>query len=321
MTLRIGTVGLGNLGFAMAANLIARGHEVIGFRRSAMDRFRAAGGIAGASARDVAERSDVVVTCLPSAEALADVYSGPAGITGAGCKGLVAVDLSTVPLEAKLRARADMEAAGMVMLDGTVSGNPHYMADRTAAIFIGGDRAAFDRFAPVLRDITDKVTWLGPFGAGRVAKFVALYLVCVHTLAAAEAFELATRAGLDRKAMFEAIAGSNATSAMLESRGALMLDREYGSFSQEKEGRDAGEGDGRRRGMVSRFRQIERLTRLAHDLGGSYPLMDAMNATYGDAVAAGIGRHDIAEVFEHLMAEGGPPTGLDRVLALLETAE
>ena len=246
---------------------------------------------------------------------------GPDGIIASGRKGLVAFELSTVPLAAKLAAKAAMEAAGMVLLDGTVSGNPHYMADRTAAIFIGGERAAFDSFAPVLRDITDKVTWLGPFGAGRIAKFVALYLVCAHTLAAAEAFELATRAGLDRKAVFEAIAGSNATSAMLESRGALMLERDYGSFGQEKEGRDADTGTGRQRGMASRLRQMERLSGLAHDLGGAYPLMDAMTGAYREAVAAGIGRHDIAEVFEHLMAAGGAPAGLERVLELLEAAD
>lgn len=318
MTTTVGIVGLGNLGFAMAANLIARGHRVVGFRRSSLDKFVATGGIAATSARDVAERCDFIITSLPSAEALADVYSGPEGIVKSGRTGLVAFELSTVPLAAKLRARADMEAAGMVMLDGTVSGNPHYFADRTAAVFIGGERTEFDRFAPVLRDMTDKVTWLGPFGAGRVAKFVALYLVCVHTLAAAEAFELATRAGLDRKATYEAIVGSNATSAMLESRGALMLDRDYGSFGQQKEGRDVGEGEARQRGMASRARQMARLTELAHRLGGVYPLMDVMNETYAGSVAAGIGRHDIAEVFEYLMAGGEESRPIGEVLEILE---
>jgi 3-hydroxyisobutyrate dehydrogenase-like beta-hydroxyacid dehydrogenase len=324
MSKTVGIVGLGNLGMAMSVNLMARGHKVVGYRRSDMQNFIDAGGIPAASARDVATQADVVITSLPSADAVTDVYTGADGIAGAERPGLVVFELSTVPIGAKLAAREKLAAAGMVMLDGTISGNPVYFADRTAAVFIGGDRAAFDQHTDTLHDMTDKVTWLGPFGAGRVAKFVALYLVCAHTLAAAEAFELATHAGIDRKAMFEAIAGSNASSAMLESRGALMLERDYSSFSQDKEGKNAARaadgGDAPVRGMASRVRQIERLTEFAHELGGAYPLLDAMNATYGAAIDAGVGRYDIAEVFEHLMAGGPESIEIERVLALLEKA-
>jgi 3-hydroxyisobutyrate dehydrogenase len=325
----IGIVGLGNLGMAMAANLMARGHGVIGYRRSAMTAFEAAGGSPAASPRDVAERADLVVTSLPSGGALTEVVSGANGLAAAKCPGLAVFELSTVPLKAKLAEKAKLDAAGMVMLDGTVSGNPVYFANRTAAVFIGGDRGAFDVHAAVLRDMTDKVTWLGPFGAGRVAKFVALYLVCVHTLAAAEAFELATRAGLDRTAVFDAIAGSNASSAMLESRGALMRTREYSSFSQDKEGKavaraaDASGGTDDSapvRGMASRVRQVEKLAEFAHALGGHYPLLDAMKAVYGEAIAAGVGRYDIAEVFEHLMGEGPESVEFRKVLDLLTEA-
>jgi 3-hydroxyisobutyrate dehydrogenase len=324
----IGIVGLGNLGMAMAANLMARGHTVVGYRRSAMTAFEAAGGSPAISPRDVAERADLVITSLPSGGALAEVVSGANGIAAAKRPGVAVFELSTVPLKAKLAEKAKLEAAGMVMLDGTVSGNPVYFANRTAAVFVGGDRTAFDAHAAVLRDMTDKVTWLGPFGAGRVAKFVALYLVCVHTLAAAEAFELATRAGLDRTAVFDAIAGSNASSAMLESRGALMLAREYSSFSQDKEGKasaraaDAGSAEGAPpvRGMESRVRQVRNLAEFAHALGGRYPLLDAMNDAYGDAISAGVGRYDIAEVFEHLMGEGPESVDFGKVLDLLTEA-
>lgn len=325
----IGIVGLGNLGMAMAANLMARGHKVAGYRRSAMTAFEAAGGSPAASPRDVAECADLVITSLPSGVALAEVVSGAKGIAAAKRPGLAVFELSTVPLKAKLAEKATLDAAGMVMLDGTVSGNPVYFANRTAAVFVGGDRAVFDAHASVLRDMTDKVTWLGPFGAGRVAKFVALYLVCVHTLAAAEAFELATRAGLDRAAVFDAITGSNASSAMLESRGVLMIAREYSSFSQDKEGKavaraadDAGgAGDAAPvRGMESRVRQVRNLAEFAHALGGRYPLLDAMNDAYGDAIAAGVGRYDIAEVFEHLMGEGPESAEFRKVLDLLTEA-
>lgn len=321
MTATVGLIGIGNLGFAIAKNLLETGHTVIGYRRTMMEKFIAAGGIAGTSPRDVAERADVVLTSIPNREALHEVISGPRGILAAGRKDLCVFEMSTVSLKEKLAEKAAADAAGVTMVDCTISGNPVYIAARNAAVFAGGDRDAFDRWAPVLRDFTDKVTWVGPFGAGRLAKFVALYLVAVHTLAAAEAFELATRAGLDRAAMFEAIKGSNATSVMLESRGALMVDRDYEDYDSDKrretKARQA-RGEVPNRGMANRVRQIDRLGKLAEALGGRYPLLDAMGGAYNEAVTGGFGVYDIAEVFEYLMEGGEQAAELADVLDLME---
>ncbi len=321
MTATIGLVGIGNLGFAIAQNLLAAGHRVVGYRRTMMEKFIAAGGEAGASPRDVAEKADVVLTSIPSREALHEVFSGPEGIFSAGRGGLDVFELSTVSLKEKLIIRDAAEKAGVTMVDCTISGNPVYIAARNAAIFVGGDRAAFERWAPVLRDITDKVTWMGPFGTGRIAKFVALYLVATHTLAAAEALELATRAGLDRAAMFEAIVGSNATSAMFESRGALMVERDYQGYDSDKRRESkarAAAGRVPNRGMANRSHQIGRMAKLAAALGGSYPLLDAMNRTYAEAVEAEFGVYDIAEVFEYLMEGREATAELADVLELLD---
>ena len=321
MSITVGLVGIGNLGFAIAQNLLGAGHRVVGYRRTMMEKFLAAGGEGGASPRDVAEKADVVLTSLPSREALNEVFTGPEGILSAARGGLDVFELSTVSLKEKLAVRDAAEKAGVTLVDCTISGNPVYIAARNAAIFAGGDREAFERWATVLRDITDKVTWMGPFGTGRVAKFVALYLVATHTLAAAEAFELATRAGLDRAAMFEAIAGSNATSAMLESRGALMVDRDYENYDSDKrresKARQAA-GQAPNRGMANRVRQINRLTKLAGALGGKYPLMEAMNGAYDEAVEAQFGTYDIAEVFEYLMAGEEARVDIAEVLDLLD---
>ncbi len=321
MTATIGLVGIGNLGFAIAQNLLEAGHRVVGYRRTMMEKFIAAGGEAGASPRDVAEKADVVLTSIRSREALHEVFSGPEGIFSAGRGGLDVFELSTVSLKEKLIIRDAAEKAGVTMVDCTISGNPVYIAARNAAIFVGGDRAAFERWAPVLRDITDKVTWMGPFGTGRIAKFVALYLVATHTLAAAEALELATRAGLDRAAMFEAIVGSNATSAMFESRGGLMVERDYQGYDSDKRRESkARQAAGRvpNRGMANRSHQIGRMAKLAAALGGSYPLLDAMNRTYAEAVEAEFGAYDIAEVFEYLMEGREATAELADVLELLD---
>jgi 3-hydroxyisobutyrate dehydrogenase len=324
MTTTIGLVGIGNLGFAIAQNLMGAGHRVVGYRRTMMEKFLDAGGEAGTSPRDVAEKADVVLTSLPNAGAVHDVYSGPDGILAAKRDGLDVFELSTIPLKQKIIERDAAAAAGVTMVDCTISGNPVYIAARNAAIFAGGDRDAFERWASVLRDITDKVTWMGDFGTGRLAKYVALYLVATHTMAAAEALELATRAGLDRAAMFEAIKGSNATSVMLESRGALMVDRNYEGYDTDKRRETKARqesGQVPNRGMANRVRQVNRLAGLASSLGGKYPLLDAMNGAYAEAVAGNYGVYDIAEVFEYLMDGGEGVADMDKVLALLDQLE
>lgn len=321
MTATVGLVGIGNLGFAIAKNLLAAGHRVVGYRRTMMEKFVAAGGEAAASPRDVAEKVDLVLTSLPSRAALQEVFLGPEGILSAGRGGLDVFELSTVSLKEKLTIRDAAGAVGVTVVDCTISGNPVYIEARNAAIFAGGDRDAFDRWGDVLRDVTAKVTWMGPFGTGRIAKFVALYLVGVHTLAAAEAFELASRAGLDRAAVFEAIAGSNATSAMFESRGALMVDRDYEGYDSDKRRESKARraaGQALNRGMASRASQIGRLAKLAVALGGNYPLLEAMHRAYAEAVEAEFGAYDIAEVFEYLMSGKEAAAELAEVLDLLD---
>lgn len=290
MTSTIGLIGIGGLGLPIAVNLLQAGHTVIGYRRSSMDDFIKAGGTAGTSPADVAGRSDLVLTCLRGDGALHDVISGPDGVIAAGHAGLAVFDLSTLPLAAKRREAQALAAAGMEMLDCTISGNPRYIEAKTAAIFVGGGKAAFTRHRAVLDAITGNVTHVGGFGAGRMAKFIAFYLVIAHTQAAAEAFTLATKAGLDPKDMFDAIAGSQASSAMLETRGKLMVERDYSSYPGK---------------LPARARSFEHLAKLAQALGGDYPMLEAINQTLGDAEAAGFTEHDVSSVFEYLLEKAG----------------
>lgn len=317
MTKTVGIVGVGALGLASARNLIERGHTVIGYRRSPMDELVAMGGLAATSPADVVRQADIVITLLRPAEAVDQVYFGENGILSAVRPGLTVIELSTVPMEVKRRLQAAAADKGLALLDGTVSGNPTYIRSRTAAFFLGGEKDVFERCAGTLRDITDKVTLVGPIGAGRVAKFVALYLVAAHVLAAAEAFELAERAGLDKAAMFEAIAGSNATSAMLESRGALMVEASYDSYLPDKAAEAPAPGKARR-GIDSRLRQIQKLTALARAIGGRYPLMETMTATYEAAADSGLANHDIAEVFKYLLSGSGETLPDDALSRLIE---
>src|SRR5262245_35321747 len=116
----VGLVGIGDLGLAVARNLLGRAIEVVGYRRGAMDAFVAAGGQPGGSPRDVAERCDVVLTCLPTADSLADVVSGANGLAAAATTDLTVFELSTLPVAAKQRSAQRLQQVGATMLDCSV---------------------------------------------------------------------------------------------------------------------------------------------------------------------------------------------------------
>ncbi len=313
----VGIVGVGQLGLASAKNLLARGYKVVGYRRSSMTEFERAGGVAALSPADVARQCDIVITLLRPASAVEDVYMGEHGILSAIHPGLTAIELSTVPMSVKRKVSSAALDHGLDLLDGTISGNPNFIKSRTAAFFLGGRQAVFDRCAATLRDITDQVSLVGPLGAGRAAKFVALYLVAAHVLAAAEALQLAERMGLDKGAMLDAISGSNATSAMLESRGALMVEGDYEDYLPDKAVTKNAD-DSRPRGINSRLRQIQRLNEFASQIGGRYPLLNALTTTYQAAAESGLADHDIAQVIEFLKAEAGDIQDREHLEALIE---
>lgn len=285
----VGIVGVGSLGLAFAKNIMATGRRVVGYRRSAMDAFAAAGGTPARSPRAVAQAADVVLTCLPGAAAMDDVVAGPDGLAAGVRAGQIVVDLSTFDPADKERARQALAAAGAVMLDGAVSGNPFYVAKRQAVIFVGGDAAAFETARPVLEAATDTVRHVGSFGAGTALKLLASLLVPVHTLAAAEALQLGIRAGIAPEAIFEAIKGTQASSQMFETRGAAMVKRDYSAFNAALEGYYTG--------------NVAMTRALAARVGGRYPLLEAMAALYGECVAAGEASRDQATIFEYLMRD------------------
>lgn len=283
----VGLVGIGSLGLAIARNLLERGNGVVGYRRSAMDDFARAGGDAASSPADVARRANVVFTCLPSGAALTEVVSGRSGLLDGISEGSVVFDLSTVPLAAMNSAREALAEKDVQFLDCTVSGNPNYVGTRTAAIFVSGEEEMFDRYRPVLADITDNVAFVGPFGAGTALKLITALLIPIHTLAAAEAFAIATRAGLDRQVVYDAIEGTPASSGMFETRGKAMVTGEHS----------------RAISIEGYIKNIDMAVDLAETLGGEYPLLTTMRDIYGKAVESGFGGVDQSVVFDYLMGE------------------
>ncbi len=228
MSGKVGLVGIGVMGSAMARTLQAAGFLVTGFDPvpAACERLRGCGGTVAASPRAVAEACEVVILSLPSAEALHAVVGAQDGLVAAA-SGTIVVECSTLPLPAKRAAHDLLAAGGKVLLDCPVSGTGAQAAVGDLVIFGSGDAASFERARPVLAGMSRLQRYLGAFGNGSIMKYVANLLVTIHNVAAAEAMVLGMKAGLDPALLYETLADSAGSSRMLQVRGPMMRDAAY----------------------------------------------------------------------------------------------
>ena len=222
----LGVVGLGIMGSAMASHLVKAGYRVAGYdvRAAAVRGLRAAGGIPASDSADVATQSHIVITSLPSTDAL--VRTVDALLQAARPRQLV-VETSTLPIEVKQRARTRLRARGIVLLDCPISGTGAQARSKDIVVYASGSRAAYRRVAKVLDAFTRAHYYVGPFGDGSKVKFVANLLVAVHNVAAAEAMVLAMKAGLDPAKVLKLVAEGAGTSRVLQLRGPMMVKGSY----------------------------------------------------------------------------------------------
>jgi 2-hydroxy-3-oxopropionate reductase len=225
----IGFIGLGAMGTPMARNLLAKGHAVTVWARrpETMTPLLAAGAAAGESAAHVASVSDIVITMVLDTQAVEEVTLGPQGIARGARTGLLVVDHSTIAPDATRRIAGELRAHGIEMLDAPVSGGSAAAETGTLAIMVGGSREALDRATPMLSCYATRIVYIGPNGAGQVAKACNQICTIVNQLGAAEAMLLAERAGVDAHAVKEALMGGFAASRMLDLQAPKMIARDF----------------------------------------------------------------------------------------------
>jgi putative dehydrogenase len=223
---RVGIIGLGNMGGALAASLLSAGFPTWGFDIDAgrRERFDGLGGRVTMSPADVTDSCDTLIASLPTVRALEEVIGGDGGLVTAEREGLTVIETSTFPLEAKEAARERLAAMSSVLLDCPVSGTAAQARVGDLVVFASGDRAAVDRVAWVFETIGRSWHYVGAFGEGSKMKYVANLLIAVHNLAAGEALVLARKAGMDPRMVHEVISDSAATSRMFEVSGRLIVD-------------------------------------------------------------------------------------------------
>ncbi len=205
--MRIGFIGLGNMGGPMALNLIKAGHSLIVYdlRRSAADPHLAAGARWADSPAAAAAESEVVFTSLPGPRDVEEVATGEGGILSKLARGCVYADLSTNSPSVIRRLNAAFKARGIEMLDAPVSGGIPGARNATLAVMVGGDRAAFEKIKPALDAIGDKISYIGASGAGAVAKLVHNMIALCSTQLLAEAFTMGVKAGVAPQALLRVV--------------------------------------------------------------------------------------------------------------------
>ena len=205
--MKIGFIGLGTMGRHMASNLIKAGHELVvhDVRPEASAPHRKAGAGWAETPREVAEATHVVFTSLPGPPEVEAVALGEQGLLAGLAAGKVYFDLTTNSPALVRRIHAVFAARGIQMLDAPVSGGPRGAETRRLALWVGGDETVFNRYKPVLDAIGDQPYYVGPIGAGSIAKLVHNCAGYVIQTALAEVFTLGVKAGVDPLALWKAV--------------------------------------------------------------------------------------------------------------------
>jgi len=284
----VGVVGLGLLGHAVASRLRAAeaaawdvlGYDVVPDRITALIRL---GGRAAASVAEAAD-ADVVCVILPSLASVEEVILGPDGLVARGRPGQTIVQMSTISPTLTRRLAREVHARGRHFLDCPVSGTSAMVAGGHGVIFVGGERAVFDRWQPLLHAVLPRPVYVGEPGQAMVLKLVANLLVGLHSAAAAEALTMARRAGLDLALVLDVLGSGAAGSRMLEVRGPLIVEGEFPAQMK----------------LELFMKDLHLIQEAARELGAPVPLTDVAERLYAAMNAAGHGGEDLAVVAKAL---------------------
>jgi 2-hydroxy-3-oxopropionate reductase len=226
---QIGFIGLGIMGKPMSRNLMKAGHTLVVYDVVAAlaDAVTADGAARGTSCRDVAGRSEVVITMLPDGPEVEQAILGKDGVLEGAKAGTIVVDMSSISPMVSQKVAAACTQKGVEFLDAPVSGGEPKAIDGTLAIMVGGKQEVFDKVAPILQKMGSSVTLTGAVGAGNVTKLANQIMVACNIAAMSEALVLATKCGLDPEVVFNAVKGGLAGSTVLNAKAPMVIGRNF----------------------------------------------------------------------------------------------
>lgn len=287
--MKIGFIGLGIMGKPMAKNLLKAGYQLVVYdiNPDPVKELAAAGAEAAASAKEVAQKTDVVVTMLPNSPHVKAAVLGPDGVLEGSKPGMIIVDMSSIaPLAAK-EVAAQAAEKRVDMLDAPVSGGEPKAVDGTLSIMVGGKKDIFEKCHAILSKMGASVVLCGDIGAGNTTKLANQIIVALNIAAMSEALVLGAKAGVNPETIFKAIRGGLAGSTVLEAKAPMVLS---GNFKP-----------GFR--IELHIKDLANAIETGHDVGVPLPLtsqvMEIMQALKVDG-KAGNDHSGIAEYYEKL---------------------
>jgi len=286
---KIGFIGLGIMGRPMAKNLIKAGHSltVYDIVPAALDELRAAGAAIASSNREVAEKTDLIITMLPNSPHVKTAILGEGGVLEGIRPGSVIVDMSSIAPLASQEIEPEVRKKGAAMLDAPVSGGEPKAVEGTLAIMVGGDEGVFNSVKDVLLSMGSSAVYTGPIGSGNVTKLANQIIVALNIAAMSEALVLATKAGVDPEGVYNAIRGGLAGSTVLDAKAPMVL---AGNFKP-----------GFR--IELHIKDLQNALDTAHELSAPIPLTSAVMEIMQALKADGLEKNDhsaIARFYEKL---------------------
>src|SRR6478672_154612 len=224
----IGFIGLGIMGKPMAGNLIKGGHKLfLNSRSGVAPELISAGGVSCASAKEVAQKADIIITMVPDTPDVDRVLFGASGDAEGLTKGKTVVDMSSIsPIETKNYAKR-INALGCEYLDAPVSGGEVGAKNAALTIMVGGPQSAFDKVKPIFDLMGKNITLVGGNGDGQTCKVANQIIVALNIEAVGEALLFASKAGADPAKVRQALMGGFAASRVLEVHGERMIKRTF----------------------------------------------------------------------------------------------
>jgi len=225
----VGFIGLGIMGKPMARNLLKAGYSLVVHNRSraAVEELSKEGAQAAANSKELAERSEIIITMLPDSPDVELVYAGENGIFSRVKSGSLIIDMSSISPIVARKLAAEAEKRSCDMLDAPVSGGEAGAIGATLSIMIGGKAAAVERAMPIFQALGKNIVHVGDAGAGQVTKAANQMVVGTTIAIVGEALVLAKKAGVDPAKVRQALLGGFAQSKILEAHGQKMLDRNF----------------------------------------------------------------------------------------------
>ncbi len=227
--MKVGFIGLGNVGGKLANSLLRNKFDltVIDLDSSLTKDFVAKGASAIDSPKELAQKVDLIITCLPSPSVCSEVMEKKGGVIEGLSKNKIWLEMSTTDNKEVKRIGELVKSKGAVPLDGPVSGGCHRAATGNIAIFVGGERESFEKILPALTTMGRKILHTGELGSASILKVITNYLASTHLVALGEAWAVAKKSNLDMNKTFKGIQVSSGNSFVHETESQVILNGSY----------------------------------------------------------------------------------------------